>query len=77
MCAMLQVENEYGSYDCNHDYMEHLRDIFLKYLGHGDGDGSGVILFTTDGNNEHMINCGSVDGVYATVDFGPSPGIET
>jgi len=73
-CAMnhyVQVENEYGSYravDCGHDYMSHLRDTFRQYLGND------VILFTTDGNDYGLMQCGAIDGVYGTVDFGPDQG---
>jgi len=52
--------------------MAHLRDIFTLHLGTGAGNGSGVILFTTDGNAQSYLKCGAVDGVYATVDFGPT-----
>jgi len=69
---MVQVENEYGSYravDCGHDYMSHLRDLFRKYLGND------VILFSTDGNDYGLMQCGAIDGVYGTVDFGPDQGV--
>jgi len=52
--------------------MTHLRDVFIHHLGDGGGNGSGVVLFTTDGNTESLLRCGAVDGVYATVDFGPT-----
>ena len=68
---ILQIENEYGSYrgiDCGHDYMAHLRDLARFHLGYD------IILFTTDGNGESMLECGAIDGVYATVDFGPTLG---
>jgi len=52
--------------------MAHLRDIFTQHLGAGAGNGSGVVLFTTDGNANSFLECGTVDGVYATVDFGPT-----
>lgn len=66
-----QVENEYGSYraiSCSHDYMAHLRDTFRSYLGND------ILLFTTDGNALELLKCGTIDGVYGTVDFGPTPG---
>lgn len=63
---MAQVENEYGSYyACDWNYMNHLRDIFRNYLGHS------VVLFTTDGNGDNFLQCGKIQGMYATVDFGP------
>jgi len=57
---------------CDHDYMAHLRDIFIQHLGNGSGNGSGVVLFTTDGAGQWYLKCGAIDGVYATVDFGPT-----
>ena len=52
--------------------MGYLRDLFRSVLG---GD---VVLFTTDGSGESYLQCGAIDGVYATVDFGPgSEYIET
>ncbi|CAH3191253.1 unnamed protein product, partial [Porites lobata] len=49
----VQVENEYGSYyTCDHEYMTHLQTLFEQYLG------KDVILYTTDGSSDRMINCG-------------------
>ncbi|XP_072366055.1 beta-galactosidase [Scyliorhinus torazame] len=62
----VQVENEYGSYfACDYDYLRHLRKLFQYYLG------DEVVLFTTDGAAEANLKCGSLQGLYATVDFGP------
>ncbi|XP_068220921.1 beta-galactosidase-like [Palaemon carinicauda] len=62
---MVQVENEYGGYPaCDHNYTEHLRDVFRKALG------DSILLFTTDGNRVSDLTCGKIPGVYATVDFG-------
>uniref|UniRef100_A0A8D3BM29 Beta-galactosidase n=1 Tax=Scophthalmus maximus TaxID=52904 RepID=A0A8D3BM29_SCOMX len=62
----VQVENEYGSYyACDHDYIRHLTKLFRSYLGNE------VVLFTTDGPGISYIKCGSIQDVYATVDFGP------
>uniref|UniRef100_H0WYG7 Beta-galactosidase n=2 Tax=Otolemur garnettii TaxID=30611 RepID=H0WYG7_OTOGA len=61
----VQVENEYGSYfTCDHDYMRFLLKRFRYYLG------DDVVLFTTDGIFEKYLNCGALQGLYATVDFG-------
>ena len=30
---VFQVENEYGSFGCNHTYIQHLYDLFHSYLG--------------------------------------------
>uniref|UniRef100_A0A2D4IVK9 Glycoside hydrolase 35 catalytic domain-containing protein n=2 Tax=Micrurus lemniscatus lemniscatus TaxID=129467 RepID=A0A2D4IVK9_MICLE len=60
-----QVENEYGSYyACDYDYMRHLLAVFRLYLG------KEVVLFTTDGIKESELKCGTLQDLYATVDFG-------
>ncbi|KAI2668147.1 Beta-galactosidase [Labeo rohita] len=62
----VQVENEYGSYfACDYNYMRHLSQLFRSYLGEE------VVLFTTDGAGVGYLKCGSLQGIYATVDFGP------
>lgn len=62
----VQVENEYGSYyTCDKEYLSHLHATFRKYLG------DNVVLFTTDGDSESYLKCGSDPSLfYATVDFG-------
>ncbi|XP_029794639.1 beta-galactosidase [Suricata suricatta] len=66
----VQVENEYGSYfACDYDYVRFLQRRFHYYLG------SDVVLFTTDGAHEHFLQCGALQGIYATVDFGPGANI--
>lgn len=61
----MQVENEYGSYySCDYNYMRHLRTLFRFFLGED------VILFTTDGNTNKEMICGTLEGLYATIDFG-------
>uniref|UniRef100_A0A8C5WJ34 Galactosidase beta 1 like n=1 Tax=Leptobrachium leishanense TaxID=445787 RepID=A0A8C5WJ34_9ANUR len=63
----VQVENEYGSFlACDYSYMRHLYHIFRLYLG------DDVILFTTDGNTDYELKCGTLEGMHATVDFGPA-----
>ncbi|XP_019617515.1 PREDICTED: beta-galactosidase-like [Branchiostoma belcheri] len=62
----VQVENEYGSfYTCDYDYLRHLRQVFIQHLG------PDVVLFTTDGWWDGVLKCGTIDGLYTTVDFGP------
>ncbi|XP_053554161.1 beta-galactosidase [Bombina bombina] len=64
----VQVENEYGSFmACDYNYMRHLEVKFRTYLG------DQIVLFTTDGNTENELKCGTLQGLYATVDFGPVP----
>ncbi|XP_077473456.1 beta-galactosidase-1-like protein [Stigmatopora argus] len=61
----VQVENEYGSYfACDYNYLRHLRALLQGHLG------KNVVLFTTDGNTDREMTCGTLDGLYATVDFG-------
>ncbi|CAA98542.2 Beta-galactosidase [Caenorhabditis elegans] len=64
---MLQIENEYGSYDaCDQQYLRFLRDLTRSLVG------DDVLLFTTDGSAESLLKCGTVEGVFPTVDFGPT-----
>ncbi|XP_053149412.1 beta-galactosidase-1-like protein isoform X2 [Hemicordylus capensis] len=66
----VQVENEYGSYyACDYDYLRHLLTVFRAHLGEE------VLLFTTDGTKESELRCGTLQGLYATVDFGPDANI--
>ncbi|NXL13145.1 BGAL galactosidase, partial [Setophaga kirtlandii] len=62
----VQVENEYGSYyACDRGYLRHLLGSFRALLG------SEVLLFTTDSARAQELRCGTLQGLYATVDFGP------
>ncbi|XP_073333127.1 beta-galactosidase-like [Pagrus major] len=62
----VQVENEYGSYfACDFNYLRHLSKLFRSHLGND------VVLFTTDGPGIGYLKCGTIQEVYATVDFGP------
>ncbi|XP_008314878.1 beta-galactosidase [Cynoglossus semilaevis] len=66
----VQVENEYGSYfACDYNYLRHLTKLFRSYLGND------VVLFTTDGGGISYLKCGTIQDVYATVDFGPNGNI--
>ncbi|XP_061768062.1 beta-galactosidase isoform X1 [Nerophis ophidion] len=66
----VQVENEYGSYfACDHNYMRHLSKLMRSYLGEE------TVLFTTDGGALGFLKCGPIQGVYATVDFGPGANV--
>uniref|UniRef100_A0A671S003 Beta-galactosidase n=1 Tax=Sinocyclocheilus anshuiensis TaxID=1608454 RepID=A0A671S003_9TELE len=66
----VQVENEYGSYfACDYNYMRHLSQLFRSHLGEE------VVLFTTDGAGVGYLKCGSLQGIYATVDFGPGSNV--
>ncbi|KAL3880342.1 hypothetical protein ACJMK2_032589 [Sinanodonta woodiana] len=61
----VQVENEYGSYfACDYDYLRFLRQKMIDILGND------VVLFTTDGDGIGYLRCGTLQGLYTTVDFG-------
>lgn len=62
---LVQVENEYGSFiACDLEYRQWLANETTQYVQEK------AVLFTTDGPD--MLRCGKVDGVYTTIDFGPS-----
>lgn len=66
----VQVENEYGSYfACDYNYLRHLTQLFRSHMG------DDVVLFTTDGAGVDFLKCGSIQGLYATVDFGPGSNV--
>ncbi|XP_036394746.1 beta-galactosidase [Megalops cyprinoides] len=66
----VQVENEYGSYfACDYNYLRHLSQLFRSHLGQE------VVLFTTDGAGLGYLRCGALQGLYATVDFGPGANV--
>ncbi|NXS63256.1 BGAL galactosidase, partial [Brachypteracias leptosomus] len=66
----VQVENEYGSYyACDRGYLRHLLGSFRTLLG------SEVLLFTTDSTGGQELLCGTLQGLYATVDFGPGSNV--
>lgn len=60
---MVQVENEYGSYGSDAEYLRRLTELLAE-------TGVTVPLFTSDGPEDHMLTGGSVPGVLATVNFG-------
>ena len=61
---MTQVENEYGSYGCDHSYIKHLYTLFKEALGEE------AVLFSTDGCSAQLLECGSIPEIFSTVDFG-------
>ena len=60
---MMQVENEYGSYGDDKEYLRRLRDGMIER-------GIDVPLVTSDGPEHDMLACGKVDGVFQTGNFG-------
>lgn len=59
----MQIENEYGSYGNDKAYLEYLRDSMINR-------GMDVLLFTSDGPEDHMLQGGAVEGELATVNYG-------
>lgn len=57
---MVQVENEYGSFDNNHDYTNALDEIFREHFD--------AILYTNDGGTKEMLEGGHIPGVLAAID---------
>ena len=63
---MVQVENEYGSYGSDKDYLGFIRDT-LK------GAGFNVPLYTVDGPSDSMLSGGTLPDVFAGVNLGGDP----
>ncbi|WP_257349010.1 glycoside hydrolase family 35 protein [Pseudalkalibacillus decolorationis] len=59
----MQIENEYGSYGTDQNYLKHLRDVMID-------NGMDVLLFTSDGPIDFMLQGGTIDGTLATVNLG-------
>lgn len=60
---MMQIENEYGYYGNDTEYLEYLRDLMLEL-------GCSVPLVTSDGPWGDALECGRADGVLQTGNFG-------
>ena len=60
---MLQVENEYGSYGNDHEYINTLADHYRE-------SGMDVVLFTSDGASNMYLGGGTSKDLLATVNFG-------
>ncbi len=63
---MMQVENEYGSYGEDRQYLQAIKDMYAEL-------DMPVTLFTADGPSDWMLDHGTLDGVLATVNFGSRP----
>lgn len=61
--VMVQVENEYGSYGDDRQYLAHLRDGLRER-------GIDELLVTSDGPARMWLTGGTVEGALATVNFG-------
>ena len=62
---MVQVENEYGSYSNDREYIKNLRKLWLN-------NGINVPFYTADGPTAFMLEAGSVDGAAIGLDSGIS-----
>ena len=62
--VMVQVENEYGSYGDDSEYLRHLA-AGLRSRGITSAE-----LFTSDGGNDSMLTGGTLKEIYKTVNFG-------
>lgn len=60
---MVQIENEYGSYSHDKDYLRAIVDIYRDCA-------VDCLLFTADGNDYNMLTGGPLDGYLATINFG-------
>ena len=60
---MMQVENEYGSFGNDKDYLRALRDIMRQ-------NGITIPLFASDGPQHNMLSNTVIDGVFPTANFG-------
>ena len=62
----MQIENEYGSYGNDKEYLQFLADKMIE-------NGIEVPLFTSDGDCELMLTGGTLPEVFKTVNFGSNP----
>ncbi|MDG0812644.1 beta-galactosidase [Cohnella rhizosphaerae] len=62
----LQIENEYGSYGNDKNYLNFLKSKL-------ENGGMDVLLFTSDGSEDYMLQGGTLPGVLATLNFGSKP----
>jgi len=60
---LLQVENEYGAFGADHDYLRALTDLFVEA-------GATVPLTTVDQPQGDMLAAGNIPGLHATGSFG-------
>lgn len=63
---MLQIENEYGSYGNDRNYMSALKEIWVK-------NGIDVPFFTGDGPTAYMLEAGTLQGCAVGLDSGSRP----
>ena len=59
---MVQSENEYGLFGCDHKYKQWLQDEIIRHVG------DKVVLFTADPPG--AVKCGKIESALATAHFG-------
>lgn len=59
----MQVENEYGSYGNDKEYLKYIKDLMLKC-------GFKELLFTSDGAEDDMLSGGTLPEVFKVANFG-------
>jgi beta-galactosidase len=59
----MQIENEYGSYGNDKDYLNYIKEGLIKR-------GVDVLLFTSDGPGDLMLQGGTLPDIYKTANFG-------
>lgn len=62
----MQIENEYGSYGNDKEYLNYLKEGLIKR-------GIDVLLFTSDGPGDLMLQGGTLPDIYITANFGSKP----
>lgn len=62
---MVQIENEYGSYGNDKQYLNHLKELWVR-------QGIDVPFYTADGPTAYMLEAGSVPGAAIGLDAGGS-----
>ena len=63
---MMQVENEYGSYGNDHEYMQRIADIYIE-------NGVDCQLYTSDGATYFMLGGGTLPQYPCVANFGSKP----
>ena len=59
----MQIENEYGSYGNDKEYLRYIEKLMLDC-------GTKVMLFTSDGDDNSMLSGGTLPDVFKTLNFG-------
>lgn len=59
----MQIENEYGSYGTDKEYLRYIEKLMLDC-------GTKVMLFTSDGDDNSMLSGGTLPDVFKTLNFG-------